>query len=387
MDIRNHPLICLIFIFIFFPGFAAEGHDQEKTQRTEGIKTILNPPVPLKGSIKLKLEKIREINPYDFPEVGLRTCAFTRSPQGEVILFDPFSTEAHLFGPNGKYQKPVSRQGQGPGEFIPNQNLVFHFYGNRIWGSSHNKIAKFDRNGELLDEQTFVDAASLFIENRDIILDEFHHICIKSERLEGGEQRRIILEPLFQEKNGESIVFVKEVRDWAIHQEMTYFTNEWATPNLLFSYCFEGKKLYTAVSSEYSITAYDLTARPLYRIQIPHKPVRIGRREKEILIPWAAKDKRNEWALEAFPDKLAAILSIHTLTGGLLAVLRITGPEAVEIDIFDSKGNYIHALQVPEGMSLEKVQFFDRGFATQEMQDGFPIYAEFRILNVPEIFK
>jgi hypothetical protein len=269
---------------------------------------------------------------------------------------------------------------------MSNQNLVFHFFKDEIWGSSHEKIARFDRKGELLDEQTFEDTTSLFIENRDIILDETHHLCLKSERLREGERRSIVLESLFKDRDRQPIIFFQTVRDWVVRKDMSVFTNEWGTPNIWFAYCPEKGRIYAALSTEYLITAYDLEGKPLFRIEKSQKPIKIGRREKAILIPWAAENKKEEWALEAFPDSLAAILSLHTLEGGYLAVLRITGPEEVEIDIFDSEGRYIHALEVPQGMSLEQVQFFDRGFATQETAGDYPVYVEYRITNLPAIF-
>jgi hypothetical protein len=144
---RLKPVIILLFFAFCLSGTSFYGKGQVKTQIVDGIKLIRNPDKPLKDTIELKLEKIRELNPYDFPAVGFRYFKFIRSTRGEVILCDPFSAEAHLFDPDGKYSKPVSRQGQGPGEFLSYQGLVFHFFGDEIWGSSHRKIARFDRSG------------------------------------------------------------------------------------------------------------------------------------------------------------------------------------------------------------------------------------------------
>ena len=210
---------------------------------------------------------------------------------------------------------------------------------------------------------------------------------MKSRQLKDGENRMVVLEPLFDKKDEPSVTFYEAVREWSVRKEMSVFTNEWGTPNIWFAYSPEGEKVFTALSTEYIITVCDLKGRPLHRIEVPHAPIKIGRREKALLIPWAAKDKKDEWALEAFPDNLAVILSLQTLPEGYLAVLRITGPKEVEIDIFDPEGRYIYALQVPKGMSLEQVQFFDRGFAIQEMRDDYPVYVEYRVTNLPDIFK
>lgn len=384
---RLKPCILISALIFSFAGILLYGTGLVESSTDNGIKVIRNPASPFKDTVKLKLERIREINPYNFSEVGFQYYRFIRSPRGEVILYDPYSAEAHLFGARGRYQKSVSKLGQGPGEFLSNQGLVFHFFEDEIWGSSHRKIARFDRTGELLDEQTYDEVASMFIENRDIILDTNHHICLKSRRLEEGPRRMVVLEPLFEKKESQSFTFYQAVQEWSVRKKMSAYTNEWGTPNIWFAYCPVTKRVYCALSTEYLIHAYDLDARPIFNTGIAHKPIKIGRKEKAILIPWAAKDKKEEWALDAFPDTLASILSLHTLDGGYLAVLHILGPEKVEIDIIDPDGRYIYALQVPEGMSLEQVQFFDQGFATQETRDDYPVYVEYRITNLPDIFK
>ena len=38
----------------------------------DGIKHVQNPAEPIKGTIRLELEKQLEINPYDYDEVGFR---------------------------------------------------------------------------------------------------------------------------------------------------------------------------------------------------------------------------------------------------------------------------------------------------------------------------
>ena len=42
----------------------------------EGIRHIMNPEVPLKGTIELELEKQLEINPYVHEEIGMRGISF-----------------------------------------------------------------------------------------------------------------------------------------------------------------------------------------------------------------------------------------------------------------------------------------------------------------------
>ena len=78
---------------------------------------IENPAKPKHGTIVLEVERILKINPYDFPDFGMRGFSFLRNEDGSVILYNANRTTAHRFGPRGENLGPVSRIGQGPGEF------------------------------------------------------------------------------------------------------------------------------------------------------------------------------------------------------------------------------------------------------------------------------
>lgn len=57
-------------------------------------------------------------------------------------------------------------------------------------------------------------------------------------------------------------------------------------------------------------------------------------------------------------------------------------------DVFDPEGKYTYVIKEPEGISLEQVQFYSDGFAKIETtEDGFQIYVEYKIKNLPEIFR
>ena len=43
-------------------------------------------------------------------------------------------------------------------------------------------------------------------------------------------------------------------------------------------------------------------------------------------------------------------------------------------------------MKVPEGIPLNRISFHDFGFSTQETRDDMPLYVEYSVKNLPEIF-
>ncbi|GAH52040.1 unnamed protein product, partial [marine sediment metagenome] len=73
---------------------------------------------------------------------------------------------------------------------------------------------------------------------------------------------------------------------------------------------------------------------------------------------------------------------------GYLAVYRVSDIETVEVDVFDQEGRYVYVMKHPEGISLERIKFYNFGFAIKETQeDGLEFYAEYKIKNLPDIFQ
>jgi len=78
---------------------------------------------------------------------------------------------------------------------------------------------------------------------------------------------------------------------------------------------------------------------------------------------------------------------LKILPNGYLAVYRIVGPRKYEIEVFDKDGVWQYTIKLPEGMTLNSEDFFSFGFSNIEEKDDFPVYVEYRVKNLPEIFK
>jgi hypothetical protein len=90
--------------------------------------------------------------------------------------------------------------------------------------------------------------------------------------------------------------------------------------------------------------------------------------------------------LSAYPDRLVAIKDVMPLPKGYLAVYRVSGVKKFEIDVFDTQGRYLYALVPPPGVKMDRAQFFSSGFGTIEDAEDYPLYREYRVKNLPEVF-
>jgi len=164
------------------------------------------------------------------------------------------------------------------------------------------------------------------------------------------------------------------------------FYDEYVTPDIRYTIDIASRTIYLIHNQEYKIYVKSLKGDILRVIERPHRAVGLNNEgRKKLLSKFKGGDLKSIEA--AFPDKLVVIKDIRVLPRGWLAVYRITGAELFEIDIFDPEGKYRYILEPPQRISLEKAIFHDRGFSLVEEKDDLLVYADYRIKNIPEIFK
>ena len=390
MKIRVYRL--LVILLFLTAGCSNSGEKGVDIQVIDGIRHIMNPGKPIKGTITLKLEKIREINPYESEDVGLKFFFAARSPQGVVILFDPNNIEGHRYGPDNTYLGNMVKKGQGPGEFQPYHGLGFHFMGNQIWASSNQKVAVYDRNGTYLEEYKIGSSRG----SPDNFIDRRRFLCEKSEWTDSGQKRQVCIESLTGEEDpGAASIELYEVtkEEWLVRKGQSAFSDSWSCPSLLFTYNQEERTIYYALNETYKIYVKDTEGNLLYVIEKPHQPVRVGPEEKKILAAWTLNRESSKWILDAYPDTLEALISLKVLPNGWMAAFRISGPKEITFDLFNSEGQYIYALDLPRDNQMKQllsadkqIGFFKSGIFTQETRDDLPVYVEYRVTNLPDIF-
>ncbi len=372
---------CLLIMMIFI-GCGKKAEEQVQIVLIDGVRHIKNPETPLKGTVVLDVEKKLEINPYEHEEVGLKSFKSIRDKDGEVILFDVNNSEAQWFANDGEYLGSLFQKGQGPGEFTDMSLLYVRFMNGEIWVTGRRKLAKFDKEGQFIEEFQIGDSIAHFVNKNQYVTDkrtrkdqdQIKQIMIKNIK----EKFEIAEGPIFME--GKNLGMIRNPSGSG------GFGEQWGTPNIVYAVDREMKKVYVAKNTEYKIYVKDLEGNTLHVIENPHARVKISLKEKEDLLEWLLRDGRSKWALNAYPDKLVAFKDMKVLPKGYLAVYRISGIKKYEIDIFDSEGKYIYILDPPENISLERVDFYDFGFTTVEERDDMPVYVEYGIKNLPKIF-
>lgn len=79
--------IPLMITFLFIP-VGCKNNQEVKTVEIKGVKHIQNPDNPIKGIIRLEVEKVLEIDPYQYEGVGLNSLSFKRGNDETVIIYD-----------------------------------------------------------------------------------------------------------------------------------------------------------------------------------------------------------------------------------------------------------------------------------------------------------
>ena len=379
-------LFCLAFIFSFLTVSCKE--QGIATEVIDGVKHIHNPAEPLKGAIDLEVEETLRIDPAEF-EIGdfVVFDNFWKDPVGNVYLMVWKSRNVFQFTSQGSYLGSFIRIGQGPGEFPQYSGLSLDFIrAGEIWATGGRKIARFDMERNLLGEVKlddwyypvkYVDENRLVAERRERVEEgkEMHEWTIVSyiERILEGEDK--ILFDYFKAKD-----------IGLVRKGQSAFADAWATPRIHWIYDDYEKRVYTVLNTEYKISAHELAGESFFVFDKAHKNFTLNIDEKKKHFQ-EEYEENWEWWMDIYPDELCALRDIKCLPKGYVAVYPITRMETIEIDIYDPEGRFIYRLNPPQGLSLEEAQFLDFGFVLKEEKEDRDVYAEYRIKNLPEIFR
>ena len=261
--------------------------------------------------------------------------------------------------------------------------LYVRFMNGQIWVTGQRKLAKFDKLGQFIEEFQLGDSIITFIDQ---------NLYVTDKRTRTGEDlhKQIMIKKISKTNEIEEGPVLMEGTNLGMIQipPNIGFGDEWGTPDIEYAVDRDTKKIYVAMKTEYKIHANDAEGNTLYVIETPHEHVALSGKDKEIMLEIILQyeSDRQQKFLDAYPDKLMAIKEMKVLPGDYLAVYRISGLKKYEVDVFDDQGRYTYRLELPENINLDKAVFYDFGFTTVETVDDFPVYVEYRIKNLPEIF-
>ena len=366
------------FSFFLFVGFCF-AQDKTEMRRIDGVRHVLNPEKPWRGTVVLDVEKSLEINPFEQKDVAMRYVLFARDEDGGVILFDPNRAEGYKYDNKGRFLGSLVKKGEGPGEFSPMQMMKAFFVGNQIWVKGGQKLARFDREGRLLQE--------IKLKNRpSIIVDESHFISRRTTRNSQNELLEIHSLVKFGAESLSDEVVVDIIQASNVTGIQTKdgrggFAEPWATPGLIVAYARKDKRILAALNTKYEITVKNLKGETEFVIEKSHQKIRVNNKDKKDIL---GSDLMR--FLPLYPDELLAFQDIQALPDGGLVVRRVSGVKKVEVDVFDADGRYLYALRPPEGISFERAVFHGAGFSLIDYKEDYPVYIDYRIRNLPDIF-
>ena len=261
-------MLCPILIILFtLFGCGKKAKDRIRIVMIEGIKHVQNPENPIKGIVHLDVEKVFEINPYQYEEVSLKFVRFIRGADGTVILFDGNSSnvEAHIVSSDREYLGRFLRLGQGPGEFPQFSGLRFYLKSDEIIVSGGRKLAIFDKSGNFIAENKmefsldiFLDIDRYFIYETRGQLEDRHEKIILKERI--GEESSDFKDTLFFEAKNVGMIYTATVA----------FADSWATPRIAYSLDHKEQRFYVALNTEYKNFVKNLKGKILHVIEKKH---------------------------------------------------------------------------------------------------------------------
>lgn len=379
---RHKSVFSFAVTIIVLATMLAAAQDKIEFKTVDGVPHVFNPAKPLKGTIRLEVERTRTIDPYEQPEVGMKWFLFNRDEQGGVILFDPNGAEGHRFGSADEYLGLLTKKGQGPGEFSPMQGYYVYSYGTDFWVFGGQKVARFDGRGKLIKDRVLKNSF-----DGSVDADRFFATSVTwNEKREGLWTFKLVAFDMDGAETTSDLLQAANIKTIRNPNGQGAFGETWATPNFVFAADPSRKLTYYALNTAYEIRVGDHSGKVRWIIRKAHENVKVKRDDVAIMMAWAGKDERTKWMLSAYPDKYVAIKDLLPMPKGYLAALRVTGPERFEIDVFSPKGEYLHALIPPPGVDLNRALFFSSGFGTVETEGDSFVYREYRIKNLPEIF-
>lgn len=381
---RKIHLLIPVILLIFSNCSKSEVNIPVKKEVIDGVVHLMNPELPLKGHITLEITKIRELNPYDTEEFGLGWIDFKRDSDGEVMLYYSTGSEVHRFSSENTYLGNLTRQGQGPGEFSDGQFLNPFYVNNQIYVTGGRKLSRFEKNGNLFDERKTG-------QNPMIFVDENRFFVLKSEGLGDGWNVKILLMNMTSEtiENFNETIFFQKENVGRIEEKggNAGYSHPWGIPDILYSFDSFNQRMFVCLNTEYKIYAKNLSGETEYVVERPYKKVNITEGDKKKILTSYFQREPDKWMVDSFPDTLVSIKNIKSLPNGYLAVYRVVGINKYEIDIFNPDGHYIYSASPLEDIALDVVKFYGFGFARiKTKDDGFMVYEEYAIQNLPEIF-
>lgn len=391
-----------LLLMTFFFSCKNEKGNAIKKKLKDGVTHIYNPSTPLKGKVKLELEKILEIDSNTLQKgkpVSFNQFVQSPSPHMRTYICDNSDFKIYIFDETGKLLNHFLGKGEGPGEFSNDYEYTIQTLGNDVWVAGYRKIDRFNLDGEfieeikfgksyryleILDENRFFCNYYIMPTNQQVNANNPRKdVCVLMDRKEG------VLKELDQEVGaGGTLVSTKLPNGSNINFDISLNIT---SKNLLHKMSTDRQKIYFNRSNGYIITIKNLNGETQLVIHRDYENISLNEQDRKEIIDrifFRLPPEVKKTVQGNLPAKFIAILALEPLADDYLAVFPFTGMQSssFKIDIFDREGQYIYELELPPDM--ERGVTFTKDVISYICSiDDHDVYRAYRIKNLPEIFK
>lgn len=356
-----------------------------------GEKLVRCPGKPLKGIVKLNLEKTLEIDSLSLDSEKPPLFEFLAKDGDGNIYIGSNRPEPKVFKFNssGFFLKKFLTKGEGPGEVLSIHTL--QYIDKSIMVSSNTKTAEYDLDGNYVAEKRFKKMYGniIFIDNQHFIanyfkadknnksLDRLCSIINLSSEAVTAELFRSDRESIGNTniKDSDGKIRFTVALSGITPDYKSIFSRE---DNLIIQCLTDEAKIYIKNRQGYLINIVDSG----FQSKILDENDRDDVLNNFVGFP----DDLKNMVRKNLPQKILAISSLKVIPKGHFAVYFNKNLSEHEIWVFDKDGRFQYIFDFPGKTSIRPSSFTKNGFMAIERSGDRDFYIEYKIKNMPEIF-
>lgn len=395
---KHRNSFSLLMLAALFLGNCKQGENDPriKVERIDGVEHITSAGDPLRGRIPLEVVELFRIDSdelkTDSPPLFDMAA---KDDAGNLYLADLRNVGIYKFDSGGRLVANFLRKGQGPGEFPRLGDLQILDGHAWVIGNWPMKIAKFSLDGRFVDEWAFPSFRNFYL--RTLVVDEDRFLTVSYRDLPEGHGR--VRVSALMDSREEFLTQYYEDADAGIFRIRTAATEGPAiasTDPLVASdvhHAFDRRSgtVFVCNNRAYEIQVKNPDGTTRRIIHRPHRALELDDSGKDGILAAIAPQlppESRQRTKDVLPAALNAIWGISILPNGYLAVMRITGLDSVEIDLFDGKGRLLYTIlpsaEIPD---LRRVTIYGKTVGVISEMDDKSVYFEYRVKNLTGVFE
>jgi hypothetical protein len=310
---------------------------------------------------------------------GFFISGFAGGERGEVYLVDGRRVQIARFDGRGKLLNLFLKKGEGPGECAPYPRIQYRK--NSLWVVDEKKICRFSPEGKFLgeyrlknfywnvvivDDNRFIAVTEIFRNGKNDFRKDLALFSLKPEKCLAVFSSEMNVGRFFIDSGGNRIVSV--------------IPEPGVLTDLLFAFDPAKGILYHSVGDGYPIVARDLRGKTFWKADRRFERATMSEADKqEIAAGFGSRDPFMIKAIvNGLPDRFPCFQGMQVLPSGNLLVACVKGYNRLEWHEFNSRGEFLHLVELPALMKKGSFAFLGNGgVGTIEETEDSTIYREY----------